>query len=65
MSLGPVVAGTALSKNKVIWSENLSERARSDTVHGSRLQVHKDGSGYILATAGLIIVYVYSLKLEV
>lgn len=35
----------SLTKNKIIWPEDLSERAGTDRVHGARLQVHQDGTG--------------------
>eukprot|EP00356_Strombidium_inclinatum_P002591 CAMPEP_0170478566 /NCGR_PEP_ID=MMETSP0208-20121228/20_1 /TAXON_ID=197538 /ORGANISM="Strombidium inclinatum, Strain S3" /LENGTH=202 /DNA_ID=CAMNT_0010750845 /DNA_START=27 /DNA_END=631 /DNA_ORIENTATION=+ len=43
VTLGPVVTGTGLSENEVVGSEKLTERAGSDGVHGSGLEVHKDG----------------------
>ena len=65
MSLGPVVTSTALSENKVIGSENLSERSGPHAVHGAGLQVDKDGAGHVLATAGLVVVHVDALQLQV
>ena len=65
MSLSPVVTSTALSENKVIGSENLSERSGPHAVHGAGLQVDKDGAGHVLATAGLVVVHVDALQLEV
>ena len=65
MSLGPVVASSRLSKHEVVRSEDLTKWSRSDRVHGARLQVHQHSSGHILATAGLVVVDVDSLQLEV
>jgi hypothetical protein len=65
MSLGPVVTGTGLSENEVIGSEKLSEGSGTDGVHGTGLEIHKDGSGDVTATGGFIIVDVDSLELEV
>ena len=65
MSLGPVVTGTGLSENEVIGSEELSERSGTDGVHGTGLEIHKDGSGDVTATSGFVIVDVDSLELEV
>ena len=36
-----------------------------DTVHGAGLQVHKDGSGDVLPTTGLVVVHIDPLELEV
>lgn len=35
VTLGPVVSGSGLSEDEVVWSEELSEWASSDGVHGS------------------------------
>jgi len=35
VSFGPVISGSSLSENKVIGSEELSERSSSDGIHGS------------------------------
>ncbi len=61
MTLGPVVPCSALPEHKIIWSKDLSKRSGSDTVHGSWLQIDKHSSGYILATAGFVIVNIDSL----
>ena len=65
MSLGPVISGSRLSKNKVVGSENLSIRSGSDRVHGARLQVDQHGPGHVLAARGLIVVDVDALQLKV
>mmetsp|Transcript_41678 Transcript_41678/g.63685 ORF Transcript_41678/g.63685 Transcript_41678/m.63685 type:complete len:400 (-) Transcript_41678:46-1245(-) len=65
VTLGPVVTGTGLSEDEVVGSEELTERSGSDGVHGSGLEVHKDGSGNVSASGGLVVVDVDSLKLEV
>ena len=64
MTLGPVVAGSGLSKHKVVWSEDLTEGAGPDAVHGAGLQVHEDGPGHVLAAGGLVVVHIDPLKLE-
>ena len=63
MSLGPVVTGTGLSEDEVIWSEELSEWSGSDGVHGSWLKIHKDGSWDVSSTGGFVIVDVDSCLL--
>ena len=65
MSFGPVISGSGLSENEVVWSEELSEWSSSDWVHGSWFQVHKDGSWDITATSGFVVIDVNSFQLEV
>ena len=65
MSLSPVVTGSGLSEDEVVWSEELTERSGSDGVHGSWLKIHKDGSWDVTATSGFVVVDVDSLELEV
>mmetsp|Transcript_122006 Transcript_122006/g.171719 ORF Transcript_122006/g.171719 Transcript_122006/m.171719 type:complete len:462 (-) Transcript_122006:77-1462(-) len=65
VTLGPVVTGTSLTENEVVGSEELTEGTGSDGVHGSGLQIHKDGSGDVSATSGLVVVNVDSLELEI
>jgi proteasome assembly chaperone (PAC2) family protein len=65
VTLGPVVTGTGLSEDEVVGSEELTEWAGTDGVHGAWLEIHKDGSGYITATGGFVVVNVDSLQLEV
>ena len=64
MSLGPVVTSSRLSKDKVVRSENLTKRSRSDAVHGAGLQVHQDGPGHVLATGSFVVVDIDSLQLK-
>jgi len=65
MTLGPVVTGTGLSEDEVVWSEELTEWSSSDGVHGSWLKIHEDGSWDVSATSGLVVVNVDSLELEI
>ncbi len=65
MSLCPVVTGTSLSEDEVVWSEELSEWTSSNGVHGTWLKIHKDGSWDVSTTGGLVEVNVDSLKLEI
>ena len=65
MTLGPVVTGTGLSEDEVVWSEELTEWASSDGVHGSWFDIHEDGSWDVSSTSGLVIVNVDSLELEI
>jgi hypothetical protein len=54
-----------LAEDEVVGSEQLTERSSSDGVHGTRLQVHEDGSGHVSSSGGLSVVTVVSLKLEI
>ena len=65
MTLGPVVSCSRLSKDKVVWSENLSVRSRSDRVHGSWFQIDQDSTWDVLSSRGLIVVDIDALQLEV
>jgi len=65
VTLGPVVSGSGLAEDEVVGSEELSEGAGSDGVHGTGLQVHKDGSGDVSTSGGFVEVDVDSLELEV
>ena len=65
VSLGPVVAGAALSEHEVVGTEDLTEGAGPHAVHGAGLQVHQHGAGHVLAAARLVVVDVDPLELEV
>ena len=65
VTLGPVVTGTGLSENEVVGAEKLAEGAGTDGVHGSGLEIHKDGAGNVTATSGFVVVNVDAFKLEV
>jgi hypothetical protein len=65
VTLGPVVTGTGLTEDEVVGAEKLTEGAGADGVHGSGLEIHKDGTGNVTATGGFVIVDVDALKLEV
>jgi len=65
MTFGPVVTSTSLSEDKVVGSEELTERSSSDRVHRSWFEIHEDSSGDESTTGSLVIVDVDSLKLEV
>ena len=64
MTLGPVVASSRLSKHEVVRSEDGSVGSRSHRVHGARLKVHQHSSGHVLATAGLVVVDIDPLQLQ-
>ena len=65
MTLGPVVTGTGLSENEVVWSEELTEWSSSDGVHGSWFEIHEDCSWDVSTTGSFVEVDVDSLELEI
>merc|ERR1711896_57661 len=65
MTLGPVVTGTSLTEDEVVWSEELTERSSSNGVHGTWLKIHQDGSWDISSTSGLVVVDIDSFQLQV
>jgi len=65
VTLGPVVTGTGLTEDEVVGSEELTEGASTDGVHGAGLEVHKDSAGNVTATGGFVEVDVDALELEV
>jgi hypothetical protein len=65
VTLGPVVTGSGLTEDEVVWAEELTEWASADGVHGTWLKIHKDGSWDITATSGFVEVNVDALQLEI
>jgi len=63
--LGPVVSGTGLTEDKVIRPKDLSIRTRSETIHGSGLQIHKHSPRNEPSTARLIVVHIDPLQLQI
>ena len=65
VALSPVVSSTRLTEDEIVRSEDLTEWARSDRVHGAGLKIDEDGSWNIFTTSSLIVVDVDALKLEI
>jgi hypothetical protein len=65
VTLRPVVTGTSLSEDKVVWAEDLTVWARADGVHGTWLQIHEDGAWHVTSASGFVEVHVDALQLEV
>jgi hypothetical protein len=65
VALGPVVAGAGLAEDEIVGAEDLAEGARAHGVHGAGLEVHEDGARDEAAAAGLVVVDVDALQLEV
>jgi hypothetical protein len=64
VSLGPVVADAGL-EGEIVGVEDLAEGPRAHGVHGAGLEVHEDGAREEAAVAGLVVVDVDALELEV
>jgi hypothetical protein len=65
MTLGPVVTSTGLTENEVVWAEELTEWTGADGIHGTWLQIDKDGTWNILVAGSLVEVDVHALELEI
>jgi hypothetical protein len=65
VALGPVVASAGLAEDEIVEAEDLAEGTRAHGVHGAGLEVHEDGARDKAATAGLVVVDVDALELEV
>jgi hypothetical protein len=65
VTLGPVVTSTGLTEDEVVRSEELTEGASSDGVHGTRFKIHEDSSGDVSSTSSFVEVNVDSFELEV
>jgi len=65
MTLGPVVTGARLTKDKVVGTEEMAERTGTHAVHGARFQVDKDGAWNVLASTCLVVVNGDTLELQI
>lgn len=64
MALGPVVSGTTLPKNEVVWPKNLAKGSRPHGVHCAGLQVHQDGTRNVFAAGRFVVVDIDAFQLE-
>jgi hypothetical protein len=65
VTFSPVVTSSALTEDKVVGAEDLTERTGSNGVHGSGLEIDKDGTWDVFATSGFIVVHIDSLELKI
>ena len=65
MPLGPVVAGPGLPEHEVVGAEDRAVGSGAHAVHGAGLEVDQHGAGHVLAAAGLVVVHIDPLELEV
>ena len=61
----PIVPGTGLPENEVIRPEDLTIRAGSDAIHGPRFEIHEHSPRDVAAAAGLVVVDIDPLELDV
>jgi hypothetical protein len=54
MALGPIVSSTGLAENEVVGTEELTEWAGTDGIHGTGLEIDKDGTRNILVVGSLV-----------
>ena len=64
-SFGPVVTGAALTKDKVVGSEEPSKGPRAERVHRTRLEINQDGAGNIFQRRNFVVVDVDSFELKI
>jgi hypothetical protein len=65
MAFRPIVAGSCLTEDEVVWAEDLTVWASADGVHGSWLEVHEDGAWNVASTGRFVEVDVDALELEI
>jgi len=65
VTFGPVVTGTGLTEDEVVWSEQLTEWTGTDGVHGTWFKIHQDGSWNVSTTGSFVVVDVDSFQLKV
>jgi hypothetical protein len=65
VTLSPVVAGTALAEDEVVWAEELTVLTSTDRVHGTWFKVDEDSTWDVLAAGGFVVVNVDALELEI
>ena len=65
VTFGPVVTGTGLAENEVVWAEKLTEWTGTDGVHGSWFQVHQDGTWNVTSTSCFVVVNVDAFQLQI
>jgi len=65
MALRPIVTGTCLTEDEVVWTEDLAVWSSADGVHRSWLEVHQDCAWHVASAGRLVEVDVDALELEV
>ena len=57
VTLCPVVSGTRLAKDEVVWTEELTEWTSTDSVHSTWLQIDQDSTRNILVARSLYVLH--------
>jgi hypothetical protein len=53
-----------LAKDEIVRAEKLAKWSRSNGIHGSRLQIYKNGTRNIFASASFIVVDIDAFQLQ-
>jgi hypothetical protein len=53
VALSPVITGTGLAEDEVVWAEELTEWTSTDGIHGARLEIDEDSARNELVAGGL------------
>lgn len=64
VTFGPVVTGSTLAKDEIVRAEELAKWSRTNGIHGARLQIHKNSTGNIFASACFIVVDIDAFQLQ-
>ncbi len=64
MAFGPVVSGAGLPEDEVVGPEDLPVRSGPHRVHGSGLEIDKDGPGDVLSSGRFVVVDIDLVQLE-
>mmetsp|Transcript_6982 Transcript_6982/g.11591 ORF Transcript_6982/g.11591 Transcript_6982/m.11591 type:complete len:399 (-) Transcript_6982:117-1313(-) len=64
VTLGPVISSSRLSENKVIRAEELSERSRTDGIHGTRLKIGQNSTWNVTTSLSFVEIDVDALELK-
>ncbi len=56
---------TCLTKDKVIWTKELSKWTSTHGIHGTRLQIHEDRTWHVASSSRLIEVNIDAFQLQV
>ena len=61
----PIISGAGLAEDEIVGAEDLAVGAGSDGIHGAGLEVHEHRAWDVPPAAGLVVVDVDALELEV
>lgn len=44
VTFGPIIASAGLAKNKIVWTEELTEGTSTNGIHGARFEIDENGA---------------------